>query len=107
MKSSINKITTKACLTLVRIARNHVTIFVSYPLAVTSHTLVGHTINSPWMSLARDKQTAENCQTEKRGRNEIITVDKILLTNQMMLIVNCDFSSIVFVGCTQQRRLCF
>jgi len=32
-------------------------------------------------------QTAENCQTHKRGRNEIITVAKILLTNQMVLIV--------------------
>jgi len=48
-------------------------------------------------------QTAENCQTEKAGRNEIITVAKILLTNQMVLIANCDFSSIVFVGCTQRR----
>jgi len=36
-------------------------------------------------------QTAENCQIEKRGRNEIITVAKILLTNQMVLIVDCDF----------------
>jgi len=36
-------------------------------------------------------QTAGNCQTEKRGRNEIIAVAKILLTNQMVLIVNCDF----------------
>jgi len=37
----------------------------------------------------------------RNGRNEIITVAKILLTNQMVLIVNCDFSSIVFVGCTE------
>jgi len=33
-------------------------------------------------------QTAENCQIEKRGRNEIITVAKILLTNQIVLIVH-------------------
>jgi len=59
------------------------------------------------MSLARDKQTAENCQTEKRGRNEIITDDKNLLTNQMVLIVNCDFSSIVFAGCTYVRTFVF
>jgi len=32
-------------------------------------------------------QTAENCQIEKCGRNEINTVAKILLTNQMVLIV--------------------
>jgi len=49
-------------------------------------------------------QTAENCQTEKHGRNKIITVVKILLTNQMVLIVHCAFSSIVFFDCTQQRR---
>jgi len=35
-------------------------------------------------------QTAENCQTEKRGRNEIVTAAKIRLTNQMVLIVNFD-----------------
>jgi len=68
-----------------------------------------HIINSLWMSLARDT-AAENCQTDKRGRNEIITVAKILLTNQMALIINffvhCDFSSIAFVGCTQQRWFC-
>jgi len=39
-------------------------------------------------------QTAENCQIEKRGRNEIITVAKFLLTNQMILVDDCDFSSI-------------
>jgi len=38
---------------------------------------------------------------EKRDKNEIITVAKIILTNQMVLIVNCDFSSIVFVVYTQ------
>jgi len=42
-------------------------------------------------------QTAENCQTEKRDRNKIITVAKNLLTNQMVLIVNCDFPFIVIV----------
>jgi len=36
-------------------------------------------------------QTAETCQTDKCDRNEIITVAKILLTNQMVLIVNCVF----------------
>jgi len=41
-------------------------------------------------------QTTENCQTEKRGKNEIITVAKILLTNQMVLIVDCDSLLIVF-----------
>jgi len=46
-------------------------------------------------------QTAENCQIEKRGRNEILTVAKIRLTNQMVPIVNCDFSSIVIVVYTQ------
>jgi len=51
-------------------------------------------------------QTAENCQTQKRGRNEIITVDKIVLTNQIVLMVNCNFSSIVFGGCTQRTRFC-
>jgi len=40
---------------------------------------------------------AENCQIKKRGKNEIITVAKIILTNQMVLIVNCDFSSIVII----------
>jgi len=49
-------------------------------------------------------QTAENCQIEKPGRNEIITVAKILLTNQMVLIIDCDFSFIVIVVYTQQRR---
>jgi len=42
--------------------------------------------------------TAENCQTQKRGRNEIITAAKILLTNQMVLIVSG--------GCTQRTRFC-
>jgi len=65
-----------------------------------------HIINSPWMSLVRDTNS-KNCQTEKRGKDEIITVAKILLTNQMVLIVNCNFSSIVFVGCTQRRRFHF
>jgi len=51
-------------------------------------------------------QTTENCQIEKHGRNEIITVAKILLTNLMVLIVDCDFSSIVIVLYTQQRRCC-
>jgi len=46
-------------------------------------------------------QTAENCQIEKCGRNEIITGAKILLTNQMVLIVDCDFLSIVIVVYTQ------
>jgi len=41
-------------------------------------------------------QIAENCQIEKRGRNEIITVAKILLTSQK-IIVDCDFLSIVIV----------
>jgi len=36
------------------------------------------------MSLAQD---TENCQREKRGRNENIIVAKILLTNQMGLII--------------------
>jgi len=49
-------------------------------------------------------QTAENCQIEKCGRNGIITVAEILLTNQMVLIVNCAFSYTLFVGCTQQRQ---
>jgi len=43
----------------------------------------------------------KNSQTEKRGRNEIIAVAKILLTNQIVLIVDCDFSSIVIVVYTQ------
>jgi len=47
-------------------------------------------------------QTAENCQINKRGRNEIITVAKILLTNQMVFIVDCDFSSIVIVVYSQR-----
>jgi len=47
-------------------------------------------------------QKAENGQIEKRGRNEIITVAKILLTSQMILLVDCDFSSIVMY--TQPRR---
>jgi len=49
-------------------------------------------------------QTAENCQTEKCDRNEKITVAKILLTTQMVLIIDCDFSSIGFVVYTQRRR---
>jgi len=44
-------------------------------------------VNGSWYKI----QTAENCQTEKRGRNEIITVAKILLTNKMMLIIDCIF----------------
>jgi len=47
-------------------------------------------------------QTAENFQIEKRGRNEIITVAKTLLNNQMVLIIDCDFSSIVIVVYTQR-----
>jgi len=38
---------------------------------------------------------------EKRGKTEIITVAKILLTNQMILIDNCDFSSILIIVYTQ------
>jgi len=51
-------------------------------------------------------QTAENenCQTEKRDRNEISTIAKILLTNQIVLIVDCDFLSIVIVVYTQPRQ---
>jgi len=30
-------------------------------------------------------------ENRKHGRNEIIAVAKILLTNQMVLIVDCDF----------------
>jgi len=48
-------------------------------------------------------QTAENCQIEKHGRNEIITVAKTLLTNQMVLIINCDFSFIVIVVYIQRK----
>jgi len=46
-------------------------------------------------------QTTENCQIEKHGRNEIITAAKILLTNKMVLIVDCDFSPIVIVVYTK------
>jgi len=49
-------------------------------------------------------QTAENCQIKKHGRNKIIIVAKILLTNQMVLIVDCDISSIVIVVYIQRRR---
>jgi len=49
-------------------------------------------------------KTAENYHTEKCGRNVIITVAKILLTNQILLIVDCDFLSIVIVVYIQQRR---
>jgi len=55
------------------------------------------------MSLARDTNSG-NCEMEKRGRNEIITVAKIILTNQMVLNVDCDFSSIVFIVYTQRRQ---
>jgi len=44
-------------------------------------------------------KTAVNCQTLNYGRNEIITITKILWTNQMVLIINCDFSSIIFGRC--------
>jgi len=54
------------------------------------------------MSFAR-----ENCQTEKRDRNEIITVAKILLINEMVLIINCDVSSIVLFESLKFDRLCF
>jgi len=40
----------------------------------------------------------EGGTTKKHGRNEI------LLTNQMVLIVGCDFSSIVIVVNTQRWR---
>jgi len=49
-------------------------------------------------------KTAEKCQTEKCGRNEMFTVAKFQLTNQMVVIVNCIFLFIVFVGCIQQRQ---
>jgi len=49
------------------------------------------------MSLAR-VQTAENCQTDKCSRTEIITVTKILLTNQMVLTVNFDFFFLSLLG---------
>jgi len=56
------------------------------------------------MSLARDTNSRKYSQIEKRDRNEIITVAKILLTNQIVIIVDCDFSSIVFIVYTQRRR---
>jgi len=56
------------------------------------------------MSLAQSTNSRKSCQTQKHGRNEIITAAKILLTNQMILIINCALSSIVFGGCTQRTR---
>jgi len=51
-------------------------------------------------------QTVENCQTQKLGRNEIITVAKMLLTNQMVLFINCAFLTIVFGECTKRTLFC-
>jgi len=48
-------------------------------------------------------KTAENCQIEKPGKTEIIAVVKIRITNQMMLILNCDFLFIVIDVYTQQN----
>jgi len=42
-------------------------------------------------------QTAENCQIEKRGKNEIITVAKILLTikwSLLLIVIFCPSSSL-------------
>jgi len=57
------------------------------------------------MSLAQDTNS-RNCQIKKLGRNEKITEAKILLTNQMVLIVDCDFLSIVIAVYAQRRRFC-
>jgi len=81
-------------LTLVRITQNRGTIFVSYLLVMTMQQRA---------QFLHEIQTAESCQIkEKCGRNEIITVVKIILTNQIVLIVDWDFSSVMaFVVYTQ------
>jgi len=89
-------------LTLVRFARNSCDDFCKLSSRYDQpHTHRTKHIVREWA--LHEIQTAENCQTEKHDRNEIITVAKIILTNQMVLIVDCDFSSIVFVLYTQQK----